>query len=109
MDSNVILDILTRDLEWYNWSSAKLAEFAESHDLVINDIVYTEISIGFKEVEDLEEVLSGSFFKTQPIPKEALFLAGKIFLRYKSKHWLKNSTLPDFLLVHTLLCSIYPC
>lgn len=95
VDSNVLLDILTIDPKWYDWSSSKLSLIAESHELIINDIIYTEISIGFERIEDLEEAFSGDFFKIMPMPKEALFLAGKAFLQYKSNNGTKNSVLPD--------------
>ncbi len=96
VDSNIILDVLTCDPVWQQWSSEKLAEFAETGGLVINDMIYAEISIGFARIEELEEALSGGFFKLAPIPKEALFLAGKAFLQYKSQQGSKTSTLPDF-------------
>lgn len=95
VDSNILLDILTLDSQWYNWSASKLSLIAESHELIINDIIYTEISIGFDRIEDLEEAFSGDFFKIMPMPKEALFLAGKAFLQYKSNNGTKNSVLPD--------------
>ncbi len=96
VDSNILLDILTIDPQWYEWSSSNLSLLAESHELIINDIVYTEISIAFKRIEDLEETFVGGFFKMMPIPKEALFLAGKAFLQYKSNNGTKGSVLPDF-------------
>jgi hypothetical protein len=96
VDSNIILDILTQDPNWYKWSSDKLAKFSDTSELIINDIIYTEISIGFKKIEELEQVLSGGFFKVCPIPREALFLAGKVFLKYKSQSGTKTSALPDF-------------
>ncbi len=95
VDSNILLDILTLDSQWYDWSASKLVMLAESHELIINDIIYTEISIGFERIEDLEETFSGNFFKIMPMPKEALFLAGKAFLQYKSNNGTKNSVLPD--------------
>lgn len=100
VDSNILLDILTIDPLWYEWSATKLSMLSESHELIINDIIYTEISIGFQRIEDLEEAFSGDFFKIMPIPKEALFLAGKAFLQYKSNNdnknsGNKNSVLPD--------------
>jgi predicted nucleic acid-binding protein len=96
VDSNVILDILTIDPKWYQWSANKLSYLSESHNLIINDIIYTEISIGFDKIEDLDDVISESFFKILPIPKSALFLAGKAFLNYKRKNGSKNLVLPDF-------------
>ena len=73
VDSNVILDILTTDPKWYQWSANNLSYLSESHSLIINDIIYTEISIGFDKIEDLDDVISKSFFKILPIPK-LLFL-----------------------------------
>jgi predicted nucleic acid-binding protein len=95
VDSNILLDIFTIDPQWYDWSASKLSLIAESHKLIINDIIYTEISICFERIEDLEETFSGDFFKIMPMPKEALFLAGKAFLQYKSNNGTKNSVLPD--------------
>lgn len=94
VDSNILLDIITVDPQWYEWSAAKLADLSESHELVINDIIYTEISIGFDRIEELEAILFG--FKLMPIPKEALFLAGKVFLQYRTNNGTKNFVLPDF-------------
>jgi hypothetical protein len=96
VDSNVLLDILTLDPKWYNWSASNLSKMSESHELIINDIIYTEISIGFDNIEELEEVLSNQFFQLIAFPKEALFLAGKVFLQYKLNNGNKNSVLPDF-------------
>jgi predicted nucleic acid-binding protein len=95
IDSNVLLDILTVDDKWYEWSASQLSLIAESHELIINDIIYTEISIGFQRIEDLEEAFAGDFFKIMPMPREALFLAGKAFLKYKANNGNKNSVLPD--------------
>ncbi len=106
VDSNILLDIFTIDAKWYDWSASKLSTLAESHELIINDIIYTEISIGFDRIEDLESIVSGDFFRIMPIPREALFLAGKAFLQYKANSGNKNSVLPDlFIGAHaSVLC-----
>ena len=96
VDSNVILDIVTEDKEWFQWSSEMLATYAETHTLVINPIVYAEVSIGFDLIEDVEMVLDSNFFRRDPLPWEAAFLAGKCFLAYRKKGGRKRSTLPDF-------------
>jgi hypothetical protein len=96
VDSNVILDIVTEDATWFKWSSETLARYAESHILVINPIIYAEVSIGFDRIEDVEIVLSRSSFRRDPLPWEAAFLAGKCFLAYRRKGGKKTSTLPDF-------------
>jgi len=95
VDSNIILDIVTKDPDWYDWSASQLETLAEDHKLLINDIVYSEISISFEYIEELEDILADNFI-IQPIPREALFLAGKIFIKYKNAGGTKTSTLPDF-------------
>ncbi len=96
VDSNVILDIVTEDKRWFPWSSEALAQYAETHALVINPIIYSEVSIGFDRVEDVETVLSPMLFRRDPIPWEAAFLAGKCFLHYRKRGGGKRSPLPDF-------------
>ncbi|WP_375326226.1 type II toxin-antitoxin system VapC family toxin [Candidatus Tisiphia endosymbiont of Nemotelus uliginosus] len=95
IDSNILLDIFTYDANWYSWSSTQLLNLSQFHELVINDYIYTEISVGFEKIEELEEVLDTNC-KMVPIPKEALFLAGKAFMHYKENNGKKNSVLPDF-------------
>ncbi|ABE04574.1 hypothetical protein A3306_07315 [Rickettsia bellii] len=97
VDSNIILDILTFDPNWYEWSSNKIKLLSQSHELIINDIIYTEISIGFKRIEELEVIIDD--FRLTPMSKEVLFLAGKAFQKYKLNGGIKNSILPDFLSV----------
>ncbi len=96
VDSNVILDILTVDKKWFPWSSETLIQCAEQNVLVINPIIYAEVSICFDRIEDLEDVLSPSLFRRDPLPWEAAFLAGKCFLNYRRKGGDKRSPLPDF-------------
>ncbi len=96
IDSNIILDIFTRDKNWYEWSSNTLAEHAEQEALCINPIIYSEVSIGFEKIEDLESALPTSFFQREAIPYEAAFLAGKCFLDYRKRGGKKHAPLPDF-------------
>lgn len=96
VDSNIILDIVTEDKKWFTWSSEALAQYSETHILVINPVIYAEVSIGFDRIEDVEVVLSPIFFRRDPIPWEAAFLAGKCFLQYRKKGGSKRSPLPDF-------------
>lgn len=106
VDSNIILDILTEDPNWYDWSASTLETLAEDNKLIINDVIYSEISISFRYIEELEEILTNSFIM-QPIPKEALFLAGKVFVKYKNAGGVKQSTLPDFFIgAHASILSI---
>ncbi len=96
VDSNVLLDVLTEDARWFGWSSEVLARRAEESTLVINPIIYAEVSIGFARIEDLDETLNGAGFERRPLPWEAAFLAGKCFQRYRRRGGARTSTLPDF-------------
>jgi predicted nucleic acid-binding protein len=96
VDSNVILDVFTEDPNWLDWSSAALAEATETTRLVINPIVYAEVSIHFLRIEELDAALPRDRFIREPIPFEAAFLAGKVFLQYRRRGEPRPSSLPDF-------------
>jgi predicted nucleic acid-binding protein len=96
VDSNVILDVATNDPDWVEWSSSSLARLADEVVLVINPLVYAEVSIGFDRIETLEEALPRDLFRREPLPYEAAFLAGKCFLRYRRRGGRRSSPLPDF-------------
>lgn len=96
IDSNILLDIFTKDPNWYEWSSRILTDFYDKQPLAINSIVYAEVSIGFNKIEDLEEALPLDCFEFLPLTKEIAFLAGKCFLKYKKNGGQKGATLPDF-------------
>ena len=96
VDSNVILDVFLDDPNWAEWSQSKLDEFSSMTKLFINSIVYSEVSIGFERIEELESALLRGGFQLLEIPKEALFLAGKTFLKYRKTRGIKRSPLPDF-------------
>lgn len=104
VDSNVILDILQEDPVWFEWSSAHLARCAENSILVVNPIIYAEVSIGFNRVEELEEALPLDIFERRSLPWEAAFLAGKCFLAYRRAGGIRRSPLPDFFIgAHALV------
>jgi len=96
VDSNVILDVFLNDLNWADWSESKLEKYSYSSLLYINSIIYSEISIGFKLIEELETAVGKAGLQLLEIPKEALFLAGKAFLEYKRRKGIKKTPLPDF-------------
>jgi len=96
VDSNVLLDIFTKDPNWFEWSSSTLAEAAEHDLLYINPIIYSEISVGFTRIEDLEDALPSEYILRDGLPYEAAFLAGKCFLKYRKAGDTKHSPLPDF-------------
>jgi predicted nucleic acid-binding protein len=96
VDSNVILDVFLNDVKWADWSESKLEEYSDHATLYINSIIYSEISIGFQLIEDLESAINKAGFQLLEIPKEALFLAGKAYIKYKRREGIKSAPLPDF-------------
>ncbi len=98
VDSNVLLDIMTEDANWLEWSSSALASEAEQRRLVINAIVYAEVSVRFSRIEDLEETLPTDLFEREAIPFAAAFLAAKAFTAYRKRGGVKSNVLPDFLI-----------
>jgi len=96
VDSNVLLDLLEEDATWYEWSSTQLQKAADSCVLIINPIIYSEVSVGFHRIEELEKALPLDCFERRAIPWEAAFLAGKCFVRYRKLGGTKRSPLPDF-------------
>jgi predicted nucleic acid-binding protein len=96
VDSNVLLDIVTGDAEWFDWSSSMLARLADDHRLAINPIVYAEVSARFERIEDVEESLPVDYYERLPLPWEAAFLAGRCFVSYRRRGGARRSPLPDF-------------
>ena len=96
IDSCVLLDLFTNDENWADWSENILEKYSQTNTLYINSIIYTEISIGFNRVEEVEDAINKLAIKVLEIPREALFLTGKAFLKYKRNKGSKKSPLPDF-------------
>jgi hypothetical protein len=119
VDSNVLLDVITEDEEWLDWSAAALSRAAGESSLVINPIVYAEVAARFARIEDLEDALPLAYYERRPLPWEAAFLAGqclhlvsepvlKVGLRratqvlkpspvkYRRRGGVRRSPLPDF-------------
>lgn len=96
VDSNVLLDVLTEDPEWLEWSAGALERQAERSVLVINPLIYAEVSIRFRRIEDLDDALPSSAFRRDPLPWQAGFLAGKCFVKYRRVGGVRRSPLPDF-------------
>ncbi len=104
VDSNIILDILEEDSAWFDWSRREIERLSDTCQLVINPVIYAEVSVGFKKIEEVEAALPHTFFIREPIPWEAAFLAGKSFLRYRKAGGIRKSTLPDFFIgAHALV------
>jgi hypothetical protein len=96
VDSNVLLDVATNDPNWGEWSARALAEVAEHATLVIDPIVYAEVSIGFSTIEALDAAIPPALYRREALPWEAGFLAGKCFVRYRRRGGPRQSPLPDF-------------
>lgn len=96
VDSSVLLDVLIDDPAWASWSAAALAAAADDGELMINPIIYAEISTGFERIEDLDDAVPASEVTREPLPWEAGFLAGKAFLAHRRRGGRRLSPLPDF-------------
>jgi predicted nucleic acid-binding protein len=96
VDANVLLDVLTEDERWLSWSADALERAAERYRLVINPVVYAEVSIRYSRIEALDAALPKASFDREAIPYEAAFLAGKAFLAYRRRGGTKRAPLPDF-------------
>ena len=96
VDSDVLLDVATDDPDWRAWSSATLERTANEAVLVINALIYAEVSVGFDAIEALEAALPADLYRRESLPYEAAFLAGKVFLQYRRGGGTKRSPLPDF-------------
>ena len=96
IDSYVLLDLFTDDANWAEWSENILEQYSQTNTLYINSMVYTEISIGFEKIEEIEEAIVELDIKVIEIPREALFLTGKVFLQYRRNQGTKAAPLPDF-------------
>jgi predicted nucleic acid-binding protein len=96
VDSSVLLDVLTEDPSWAGWSGGALAQVRDRGRLVINPIIYAEVSTGFDTIEALDDAIPVDDFEREPLPYEAGFLAGKAFLAYRRRGGQKRSPLPDF-------------
>ena len=96
VDSNVLLDIVTDDPTWEAWSGNALAEAFDAGRVVVNPVVYAEVSVGFDTIEDLDDALPPSQFIREPLPFTAGFLAGKAFLSYRRRGGSRPTPLPDF-------------
>lgn len=98
VDTNVLLDVVEDDPAWADWSQRQLDAASLQDAICINPVIYAELSIAFARIEELEAVVADGGIEVEEIPREALFLAGKVFLRYRqrSRGAVKRSVLPDF-------------
>jgi predicted nucleic acid-binding protein len=96
VDSNVLLDVFTRTPNWWEWSLRQLDEAARHGSLLINDVIYAETSVRFHSADDFDAALARAGVTVAPIPRMALFLAGKAFTQYRSAGGIRSGVLPDF-------------
>jgi predicted nucleic acid-binding protein len=96
VDTNILLDLATNDADWAEWSQRQLAAAAVRGQLLINDAVYAEFSVGFLRVEEVDGLLSAAQIEVTAVPRAALFLAGKVFQRYRAGGGTRSGVLPDF-------------
>lgn len=95
VDTNVLLDIVTADPVWADWSVAALDAAAADGPIWINDVVYAELSVRFASIESLDGMLADAQIDVAPMPRAALFLAGKAFLSYRAAGGPRTGVLPD--------------
>lgn len=96
VDSNVLLDIVTADAIWSDWSTDAFARLADESVFVINAVIYAEVSVGFARIEEVEAAFPAHLYRRDPIPWEAAFLAAKCFVDYRRRGGVRSAPLPDF-------------
>jgi predicted nucleic acid-binding protein len=107
IDANVLIDVGMDDPAWADWSQRQLDEAADSDTPAINDVVYAELSVRYPRMEELDAMLRQFQIDLAPIPREALFLAGKAYQRYRALGGIRTGVLPDFFIgAHALVAGI---
>ena len=96
VDSCVLLDVITGDEQWADWSAEQIAVAMDTGRVVINPLIYAEVSVGYETVEELDELLPSSDYEREPLPYVAGFAAGKTFVRYRRGGGDKRSPMPYF-------------
>jgi predicted nucleic acid-binding protein len=96
IDTNVLLDILLEDEEWVEWSAAMVARAARQGRILINPIVYAEVSGAYDDIETMDRALPADYYVREPLPWDAAFLAGRACVAYRRRGGLRRSPLPDF-------------
>ena len=96
VDTNVLVDVFQDDPDWAQWSTSQLRSQARVHQLVINPVVYAEISLSFSTLEGLENAVATLALEFREIPRPALFLAARAFVQYRKRGGSKSNVLSDF-------------
>ncbi len=108
VDTNVLVDVLENDPEWADWSIGQLRAQSQIHRLAINPIIYSDLSLTFSTVEALDRAVDDLGLAVIEIPRPALFLAGKAFVRYRRQGGIKQNVLADFVIGAQAAVSRYP-
>jgi predicted nucleic acid-binding protein len=108
VDTNVLVDVLENDPEWADWSIGQLRAQSKIHRLAINPVIYSELSLTFSSVDALDKTIDKLGLAMLELPRPALFLAGKAFVRYRRKGGTKNNVLADFFIGAHAAVSRYP-
>lgn len=109
IDTNVLVDVLENDPDWADWSVRQLHAQSQVHELLINPVIYTELSLAFDSVQTLDDAIESMGLALQELPHSALFLAGRAFVKYRRAGGSKGNVLADFFIgahAAVLGCSI---
>ncbi len=96
VDTNVLLDLFEDDPQWADWSLRRLRAQAQVHQLFINPVIYAEVSLAFDSVKELDETIERMGLTIEEVPRPALFLAGRAFLKYRRARGTRTNVLADF-------------
>ena len=107
VDSNVLIDYLSEENEWFDWSVRMLEDVAERGRVYVNPIIYSEVAVTYDSIEDVEAALPAQYFLRTALPWEASFLAAKVFQLYRKRGGKRTSCLPDFFIgAHAAVSSL---
>jgi len=107
VDTNVLLDLVTNDPNWAEWSLSQLEALALTGPILINSVVYAELSVRYDRIEDLDAMLADAVIEIVEMPRDALFLAGKVFMQYRAAGGSRTGVLPDFFIgAHAAISSL---
>jgi predicted nucleic acid-binding protein len=108
VDTSVLLDIFAEDATWADWSLAALEQAAARDDLVINDVIYAELSTRYATIEALDAAIAGMVLRHASLPRKSLFLAGKAFRLCRERRGAKTGVLADFFIGAHAACEGWP-
>jgi predicted nucleic acid-binding protein len=96
VDSNVLIDILSNDPTWVNWSDGQLRAARRTGRVVINQLIYAEICAGYRTQRETDRALTGMIYHRENLPWDAAFSTSQAYRAYRQGGGTKRSPLPDF-------------